>query len=154
MQHLKARKFSKRRLELYGSSMKLRCCWLMQTTFKLIYGLPIKNKHLFVFLLFLLLTVLVFWRLLFLFFLFCFIFISNIFFFITVYLEKTICILLITYLLPKAIALQLQLPSPYNLIIKIELFYIYFFKDSGYRYRTAIFLNNSELLNTTCDQNQ
>ena len=83
----------------------------MQTTFKLIYGLPIKNKHLFVFLLFLLLTVLVFWRLLFPFFLFCFIFISNIFFFITVYLEKTICILLITYLLPKAIAFTVQ---PYN----------------------------------------
>ena len=86
-----------------------------------------KNKYLFVFLLFLLLTVPIFCRFLFFFFLFCFIFIFNIFFFfITPYLEKTIDILLIMYLLPKTIALQLQLPSPNNFIIKIELFYIYF----------------------------
>ena len=102
------------------------CCWLMKTTFKLIYGLQIKNKHLFVFLLFLLLTVTIFWRFLFFFFLFCFIFICNIFFFIPAYLEKTTSILLMTYLLPKTIALQLQLPSPNNFIIKIEHFYIYF----------------------------
>ena len=102
------------------------CCWLMKTTFKLIYGLPMKNKHLFLFQLFLLLTVPIFWHFRLFFFLFCFIFIFNIFFFITAYLEKTISILLIMYLLPKAIALQLQLPSPNNFIIKIELFYIYF----------------------------
>ena len=85
-----------------------------------------KKKHLFVFLLFLLLTVLIFWRFLVFFSLFCFIFIFNIFLFITPYLEKTIYILLIICSLPKMIVLQLQLPSPNNCIIKTELFYIYF----------------------------
>ena len=85
-----------------------------------------KKKHLFVFLLFLLLTVLIFWCFLVFFFLFCFIFIFNIFLFITPYLEKTIYLLLTMYILPKTIALQLQLSSLNNFIIKIELFYIYF----------------------------
>ena len=101
------------------------CCWLMKTTFKLIYGLPMKTKHLFVFLLFLLLTVLIFWRFLFFFFLFCFIFIFNIFFFITPYLESTTYILPIMYLLPKTIALQLQLPSPNNFIKNWTLLHIF-----------------------------
>ena len=121
------------------------CCWLMKTTFKLIYGLQIKNKHLFVFLLFLLLTVTIFWRFLFFFFLFCFIFIFNIIFFVPAYLEKTIYILLIMYLLPKTIALQLQLPSPNNFIIKIELFYIYFSR--------ILATGAEQVLNTTCGQN-
>ena len=102
------------------------CCWLWKQLLNQFTACQWKNKHLFIFLLFLLLTVLIFWRFLFFFFLFCFIFIFNIIFFVTAYLEKTIYILLIMYLLPKTIALQLQLPSPNKCIIKIELFYIYF----------------------------
>ena len=98
------------------------CCWLMKITLNNRW----KSKHLLVFLLFLLLTALTFWRILLFFFLFCFMFTFNIFFFITAYLEKIIYILFIMYLLPKTIALQLQLPSSNNFIIKIEFFYIYF----------------------------
>ena len=89
------------------------CCWLWKQLLNQFTACQWKNKHLFIFLLFLLLTVLIFWRFLFFFFLFCFIFIFNIIFFVTAYLEKTIYILLIMYLLPKA---------------KIELFYIYFWR--------------------------
>ena len=44
----------------------------------------------------------------------------------TPYLEKSIYLLLIMYILPKTIVLELQLSSLNNFIIKIELFYIYF----------------------------
>ena len=97
------------------------CCWLMKTTFKLLYGLPMKKQtpvcisvisitHCTDFLTFLLLFhihiqyLLLHHRL----------------------FGETIYILLIMYLLPKRSALQLQLPPTNYFIIKIELFYLYF----------------------------
>ena len=102
------------------------CCWLMKTTFKLIYGLPMKKQtptcisvisitHCTDFLMFPLLFLPLLFHL----------HVQYLLLHHRLFGENYIHIA-IMYLLPKTIALQLQLPSPNNFIIKIELFYIYF----------------------------
>ena len=127
------------------------CCWLMKTTFKLIYGLPMKKQtptcvsvisitHCTDFLTFPLLFLPILFHLHIQYLLFHqhrfgenYIHVAC-----NVFTAKNDCVTI-------TIAFTEQ---PYNW----TLLHI-FFNDSGHRCRTAIFLNTSELLNATCVQN-
>ena len=128
------------------------CCWLMKITFKLIYGLPMKKStYLYLCYFYYSLTDLLAFPLLFLPLLFYLhiqyllphhrLFGENyIHIAYNVFIAKSDCVAI-------TIAFTEQLYNKNWTLLHI------FFKDSGHRCRTAIFLNTSLLLNTTSGQN-
>ena len=129
------------------------CCWLMKTTFKLIYGLPMKKQtptcisvisitHCTDFMMF----PLVFLPLLFHLHVQYLLLHHRLFgenyihIAYNVFIAKNDCVAI-------TIALTEQLYNKNWTLLHI------FFKDSDHRCTTAVFLNTSELLNTTCGQN-
>ena len=129
------------------------CCWLMKTTFKLIYGLPMKKEtsicisvisitHCTDFLTFALLFLPLLFHLHIQYLLLHHrLFRQNcIHIAYNVFIAKNDCVAI-------TIAFTEQLYNKNWTLLHI------FFKDSGHRCRAAIFLNTSELLNTTCGQN-
>ena len=123
-------------------------CWLTKTTFKLIYGLPMKKQtpicisvisitHYTDSLMFPLLFLSLLFHLL----LFHRLFGENyINIAYNVFIVKSDCVAI-------TVAFTKQLYNKNWALLHI------FFKDSGHRCRTAIFLNTTELLNATCGQN-
>ena len=128
------------------------CCWLMKTTFKLIYGLPMKKQtptcvsvisitHCTDFLTFPLLFLPFLFHLHIQYLLLHHPLFGEHYIHITynVFIAKNDCVAI-------TIAFTKQLYKKLNSLT-------YIFKDSVRRCRTAIFLNTFKLLNTTCGQN-
>ena len=114
------------------------CCWLMKTTFKLIYGLPMKKETS------ICISVISITH--------CTEFLTFAFLFLPLLFHLHIQYLLLHHHL----FVENYIHIAYNVFIaKSEnwtLLHI-FLEDSGHRFGTAIFLNTSELLYTTCGKN-
>ena len=128
------------------------CCWLMKTTFKLIYGLQMKNKHLFLFVIsvthcndFLMFSLL-FLPLLF------HLHIQYLLLHLRLFGENYIHIAYDVFI-AKNDCVAITLAVTEQLYNKNWTLLHIFFKDSDHRCTTAVFLNTSELLNTTCGRN-
>ena len=127
-----------------------KCCWLMKKTFKLIYGLPMK-KQISVCISVIFIT-------------HCTDFLSFPLLFLSLLFHLHIQYLLLLHRLlgenyiniaynvfiAKNDCLAITIAFTEQLYNKNWTLLHSFFKDSGHRCRTAIFLNTSELLNTTC----
>ena len=129
------------------------CCWLMKKTFKLIYGLPMK-KQISVCISVIFIT-------------HCIDFLSFPLLFLPLLFHLHIQYLLLHHRLfgenyrhiaynvfiAKNDCVAITIAFTEQLYNKNWTLLHIFCKDSGHRCRTAIFLNTSELLNTTCGQN-
>ena len=129
------------------------CCWLMKTTFKLIYGLPMKKEtsicisvisitHCTDFLTFALLFLPLLFHL----------HIQYLLLHHRLFGENYIHIAYNVFIV-KNECVAITTAFTEQLYIKNWTLLHIFLEDYGHRFRTAIFLNTSELLYTTCGQN-